>query len=509
MRKLARVGRPPSRDSSSARTSASRSATSAPDPAASTARASSRSNCGTCQASSSGTSVRPRTASWSAAIHSPTPVAARSAARPSSSRCTSSARRPASSTSLLPTSSSGRPRPRWRWSSPLITTPSRIRSRPARQVLWAKPSIEKSARCSASIPQRTPASDTQPVIRARSSSLSRNRARTASAPARSSTSLAVTRPPASSTSRDATASSGLVLVRARSASRTRSRWAGWPPCSTTSARPKPAEISGAKVSMSGHMTRMSRGSRVGSSSSRPTRTSRSTSTCRAGPWHAWTWTLRSSAARRRPARSPAVGAALARRSDCSQPSRVWSLPCPSAGVSRLGAGAPRTSTTRGSRVRRSSRLSRPREASRGWPTRAADSSPVRMTGPPSPARASHSAGDGCGSQRWTSRHSPSAASSSTSVTGSRVCPKRDNRSGRSRPAPPSRRSSRARACRRSGAGTSTWASRRRHSSGCQARSSSSGAPAPSVSRPSRQSVTRVGRWTAYEAKSPASRRATE
>ena len=45
--------------------------------------------------------------------------------------------------------------------------------------------------------------------------------------------------------------------------------------------------------MSGHITRMSRGSSVGSSASRPSSTSRSTSTCRAGPWQACTWTLRS------------------------------------------------------------------------------------------------------------------------------------------------------------------------------------------------------------------------
>ncbi len=50
---------------------------------------------------------------------------------------------------------------------------------------------------------------------------------------------------------------------------------------------------GAKVSTSGHMTSTSRGSRVGSSASRPRITSRSTSTWRVRPWQACTWTLRS------------------------------------------------------------------------------------------------------------------------------------------------------------------------------------------------------------------------
>ena len=63
------------------------------------------------------------------------------------------------------------------------------------------------------------------------------------------------------------------------------------------ARPAPnvAWISGANVSMSGHITITSRGSSVGSSASRCSTASRSTSTCRARPWQAWIWTLRSSA----------------------------------------------------------------------------------------------------------------------------------------------------------------------------------------------------------------------
>ena len=70
--------------------------------------------------------------------------------------------------------------------------------------------------------------------------------------------------------------------------------------------------------MSGHITRMSRGSSVWSSASRPSRTSRSTSIWRAGPWQLCTWTERSSLRSVR----PSGRTALAVMSDCSQPSSV-------------------------------------------------------------------------------------------------------------------------------------------------------------------------------------------
>ena len=70
--------------------------------------------------------------------------------------------------------------------------------------------------------------------------------------------------------------------------------------------------------MSGHITRMSRGSSVGSSESRPSTTSRSTSTWRDGPWQACTCTLRSPGSRTRVAGSTV---ALAAMSCCSQESR--------------------------------------------------------------------------------------------------------------------------------------------------------------------------------------------
>ena len=74
--------------------------------------------------------------------------------------------------------------------------------------------------------------------------------------------------------------------------------------------------------MSGHMTRMSLGCRVGSSASSPTSTSRSTSTCRAGPWQACTWMLSSPGASTRRFSSAAVAGrrrqsrAAGRRATC-------------------------------------------------------------------------------------------------------------------------------------------------------------------------------------------------
>ena len=74
--------------------------------------------------------------------------------------------------------------------------------------------------------------------------------------------------------------------------------------------------------MSGHITRMSRGSSVGSSSSRPTSTSRSTSTWRACPWQACTCSDRSCSSSTRAWSVAAPGSALARRSACNHPSRT-------------------------------------------------------------------------------------------------------------------------------------------------------------------------------------------
>ena len=241
--------------------------------------------------------------------------------------------------------------------------------------------------------------------------------------------------------------------------------------------------------MSGHITRMSRGSSVGSSSRSPTSTSRSTSTCRAEPWQACTCTESSPRSGPvRPARSAASGAWLARRSCWSHPSSV------SAGGGVVAAGL----LGRSPSVRRSSRASRPSELSSGCPTTAAEESAERGTCPSRAAgpSASQRAVEAWGSHRCTSRSSPSADSRDTSVSGSRVCPKRESLGGRSRSSPPARRRATVSAWRTSGGATSTTSRSRRHSSACQRRSPSRSPPAPSESRPARHSASRSGRWTA-------------
>ena len=105
-----------------------------------------------------------------------------------------------------------------------------------------------------------------------------------------------------------------------------------------------------------------------------------------------------------------------------------------------------------------------------------------------PARSAQSAAEACGSQRWTSRCSPSAPSSSTSVAGSRVWPNRESRPGRSSPVPPAASAASVCSWRTSGGGSPTRDTSRRHSSACHARSSGSGSR-PSVSSPRRHART--------------------
>ena len=93
-------------------------------------------------------------------------------------------------------------------------------------------------------------------------------------------------------------------------------------------------------------------------------------------------------------------------------------------------------------------------------------------------------------------------------TGMRVCPNRENRAGRSISCGRSRSAASTARCRSRGEGASTCATSRRQSSGCQARSGSRAPPAPSLSSPDSQALSRSGRCTAYDANSCASRRAT-
>ena len=108
--------------------------------------------------------------------------------------------------------------------------------------------------------------------------------------------------------------------------------------------------------MSGHITRMSRGSSVGSSASRPSRTSRSTSIWRAGPWQLCTCTERSSVAQRPAVRPHRVGGDVGLQPAQQRVGQFYGH----RGIRRSSASA--------GRLRCSSRRSRPRVASSGCPT---------------------------------------------------------------------------------------------------------------------------------------------
>ena len=216
--------------------------------------------------------------------------------------------------------------------------------------------------------------------------------------------------------------------------------------------------------MSGHITSMSRGSRVGSSASSPSSTSRSTSTWRATPWHACTCTERSPGSRVRPGRVGRVGARRrpgASRAGC--PGRAATAPS----VSARGLGD------------RERALELARVASEARQQRVAHGL-VAVVGARHGARGARRAraqraGDGCGSQTCTSRcvaqrreqldlghrqpgvaeqREPRRQVERLGVLAQRL----DACAGGARPAaaPPRRSTS------------------RRHSSGCQARSRSSG-----------------------------------
>ena len=85
-----------------------------------------------------------------------------------------------------------------------------------------------------------------------------------------------------------------------------------------------------------------------------------------------------------------------------------------------------------------------------------------------------------------------------------VGPNTDSRTGRSTSAGSVRTRSAAGSTRSAGLGDPRAADAGRHSSGCQRRSSGSGAPAPAASTPAAHSRTMSGRCDAYEAKSAAS-----
>ena len=379
VRKFARVGRPFRRSASSVRSSGSASSVALP---AASPTTSSRIRCSSarCQASRGAGSVSASAASASAAAASAIGCVRASASTATCTRSISSASRPTRSIAPLSTSSSGSTRSNSRCPSSDIVTPSSSRSSPARQVPFGSVPSLNGARWSASSPQRMPLARTHSSSRAMSSSSRPKRRRTGSRSTRSSTCEAVSRSPASSSRRATTPSSGLVWRSDRSASRTR-RSGGAPSTGSTSSPPAPnvAWISGANVSMSGHMTITSRGSSVGSSASRCRIASRSTSTWRARPWHEWTWMLRSGAW---------VSRRSARTSCCTRASRLSAPRSRPRGDDRCGrrrapAGA------RASRVPTTSAAGSPRPAGRRDGARRAGGRAAAPT-----ARATGAAGTG-------------------------------------------------------------------------------------------------------------------
>ena len=220
--------------------------------------------------------------------------------------------------------------------------------------------------------------------------------------------------------------------------------------------------------MSGHITRMSRGSRVGSSASSPSSTSRSTSTWRAGPWHACTCTLRSSASSTRPAGSTWRWPRCRPGASEQRDSRRSSLSRSSGTVARQA----RPSALHQQRALQLAHVASERREQRVAGLQVGGVVAARH-GPASPVSDRQSASEGCGSHTCTSRCSPSAASSSTSVTAIRVWPNSESRAGRSTACGPARSSSSTRAWRTTGLGAPTAATSRRQSSGCQSRSGSS------------------------------------
>ena len=263
--------------------------------------------------------------------------------------------------------------------------------------------------------------------------------------------------------------------------------------SAASPAPNVAWISGANVSMSGHMTITSRGSSVGSSASRCRIASRSTSTWRARPWQAWTSTLRSSGASSgRSSAAPGSGAPGRARS-----SRT-SLLDPA--EQRVGRGERRARggcRRRRRRPRSAPAASRarpgPRRRAAGW--RPAPRSGRRRGGRRLGAAAARSrhrrptapatGGAGTGGRRGRPRARAGSAGSRPAAGSGRTAPA----ARAARAAPDRRRAARRRGpCARPGSGRRSAARSRRHSSACQADAAGSCAPEASslAARPGAQ-----------------------
>ena len=229
--------------------------------------------------------------------------------------------------------------------------------------------------------------------------------------------------------------------------------------------------------MSGHMTTMSRGSRDGSSSSRPSRTSRSTCTWRAEPWHRCTWYR--AIARRDPVRPARRSAAAPRR----RAGRTGAAEERAAGRS---GGGPRDLAVRGGRgpAWAGAPAGRGRgEARSGWPDPVGRWRRWRAGGPPcASTRRRHRRSRGLGEPEVQVVVPGERGRRSTSVGGIRVWPNRRAARGRSSPSPrPSRAASRHPRVRRSSGSASTRSSSRPP----ERRPARRGRPARSSPRPSR------------------------
>ena len=356
VRKFARVGRPASRSRSSSRISAG--ATSTADVPASRARPSEDPvQLGSLPRVAGPTSVSASAASATAAAQALIGCAVPRAVRASSRRSSSSANRPARSMSPESTSSSGSVPARGAASCSAVAVPSSMRSSPARHVpSGTTSSLNRSRCCGLQAPADARVGD--PALEAAEVVVVETEAPADRLAVREVEDRRGGHPFGDEVQQRARPcrARGSSALTARSARRTRSpggRSSSRPPSVSSSTRPAPnvAEMSGAKSSMSGHMTRTSRGSSVGSSARRPRTQSRSTSTWRARPWQAWTCTLRSPAARG----SGASGGASSRTWRWRRPRSVV------AGSSTAwcsdGVAGPSSSC--------SSRTSRPHEASSG------------------------------------------------------------------------------------------------------------------------------------------------
>ena len=292
--------------------------------------------------------------------------ARRARRRVACSRSISSAKRPARSIAPLSTSSSGSTPPE----QPLVVLGHRHAEQqavgPARQVPVGSCSSLNGARCAASRPQRIPLSrdpllDPREVVVVETEAAADRLAVGEVEHLRGGQPLAGELEQLARRRRAPDWSGAASGRRAGRAGRSARLGRQALVLVVARAAPNVAWISGANVSMSGHMTITSRGSSVGSSASRCRIASRSTSTWRARPWQAWTWMLRSAGraavVRRAPGSGAPGGRAVGADVGLDAPRAACRRDSQRVVVVDVLVGAPRTSC--------SSRASRPQEASSG------------------------------------------------------------------------------------------------------------------------------------------------